>query len=422
MCAIFGAVSRKYYPELVDQVILGLSKQQHRGEDSAGAVYTNGRYVKHKKGFGLISQVLAPMIPEIKAHQPTMIIAQTRYKTSGNNSTRNIPPQWIDTHRGTFGFVHNGNIPELKRKMLSFEAQAKGGVEFEYDDNYPLNDTEFMLKKIFWLMDHQYDGNMQAAIRDFMYTTIGTYSAALLHREGIYVFRDPWGNRPYFRTDGDGAIFFASETSALKGLGNIVEIKPGQILHLNPDNKKLIQVGSISKKAPLAHCIFEEIYFAKPTSRTFSDEVEANFRFRTGQKLWDTLAPGFSSGVDFVCYMPESGRHAAQGFSFQSGIPLIDVYERDPYVTKTFIHPDPEYRKYLADLKYNLIPGRVKEKNIILIDDSIVRGTTLEKRIKELFLNGATKVHVVIASPPIVDECHWGIDMEQKKDLIASDK
>ena len=420
MCAIFGIIAKKSNLEIVSLFIKGFSRLQHRGYESAGAIYSNGNYVWTHKDFGTIAQVFTPeAIAEIKKHKPKMIIGQTHYSTSGNKSRRNIPPQWMDTLLGRFGLIHNGNIPNLDNKKIKLEQESNGDVRFEDDAEEVMNDTEFMLRNIVWLSD-QNNHNIFESITKFIDSVAGGYSAALISKDSVILFRDSWGNRPLFIAESDDAIFFASETCAFEGFGagNSWSLGPGYILELKASGN-YGNIYAVKKSEPLAHCVFENIYFARPDSHTFTNVSEKIFRFKLGQKL-SIWAPVLKA--DFITYLPNSGQPAAEGYAYQLKKPLIAVYVKDPHIQRTFIHPDPEERKKLAEIKYSLIKELVPGQRIVLIDDTIVRGTTIGTRVRELFEAGALEVHVRISAPPVISPCYYGINMPTKEELIASKK
>lgn len=431
MCGIFGAISAKPDTRLSEWVFFGLSQLQHRGQESAGVAYSDGNQLRIEKGEGLVSHVLTDdKIKEIVGHNTKLIIGQTRYSTSKGTSSRNIQPQWLDTLRGKLALVHNGNIPNLEEK----KAELMRTSDWQVDINTEANDSEFMLKKIFFLMTRN-GGNIQEAIREFMRTTNGSYSAALLTKNAIYIFRDSWGNRPLYFTQKDDIYLFASETCALEDYSSkITKVDPGRIIEFKlrsfeswTDKSDFVNVSGWQefcddKKQP-AHCVFEKIYFARPDSNTFGEEQEGSFRFRLGQKL-AKLFP--VPGADFVSGIPESGRPAAQGFAFESKLPTLDIYTRNPFILgRTFINPNPGDRASYSKKKYHLMKWVLKyakNKCVVLVDDSIVRGNTMKGKVAELLKAGAKEVHLRISSPPVVSQCFYGIDLPTKEELIAFNK
>ncbi len=426
MCGIFGAVSHKPDPQLPEQVFFGLSQLQHRGQESAGVAYSDGNQLWVEKAQGLVSHVLTDnKIQEIASHNPKMIVGQTRYSTSKGTSSRNIQPQWLDTLCGRLALVHNGNIPELEEKKENLRKMS----DLQVDIVFEANDTEFMLKKIYFFMTKN-GSNVEGAIKEFMETTNGSYSAALLTKNAVYLFRDPWGNRPFFFGSKNSTFLFASETCALRDCClKIFEVEPGRIIEIKPEYDNGLGWVDVKgwqnfpDKQKGACCVFEKIYLARPDSQTFGEEEEGSFRFRLGMKL-AKLFP--VTNADFVSCIPESGRPAAEGFAFQSGLPTIATYIRNPYILgRTFINPNPGDRASYSKKKYHFmkwILKYAKNKVVVLVDDSIERGTTLKGKIAEIKKAGAKEVHVRISAPRSTDPCFYGIDLPTKEELIAANK
>ena len=423
MCAIFGAIAKKPDPELIKKVIIGLETLQHRGEESAGVVYGNHQQVwKHKK-YGLVSQVFYPKrIRKIKSRQPTMIIGQTHYSTSGNQSKRNIPPQYVEPSRGRIGLIHNGNIPNLEQKKKALLSEADRDIRFDEDSAEIMNDSEFMVKYIDWLMRIKCGNDAFEAIKQFMLVIPGSYSAALLTRDGVYIFRDSYANRPLFWTETDEGVYFSSETCALEDFGGeIMDFAPGKIMEVLPDGKlgRTTRANHPTLGQNTAKCVFENIYFSMPDSSTFTSHTNSYFRHLLGQEL----ALNFPvENIDFVASVPESGRDAAQGFAHQSGKPYRDIYVRNKYVGRTFIHPTQKERERLAAKKYRLIKEKevLQDKIGVLVDDSIVRLTTMKRLVPLLRRAGVKEIHVRISCPPTISPCCYGIDMPSKEELVAA--
>ena len=271
---------------------------------------------------------------------------------------------------------------------------------------------------------------MDKAIKEFMETVDGSYSSALLKKDAVYLFRDPWGNRPLFISSKDGIILFASETCALEDYSSrITEIYPGRRIKISPvDNEwhcfvDIESCQAVPIRETKAHCVFEKIYFARPDSRTFGREAEGSFRFRLGCKLAKQFPV---PGADFVSGIPESGRPAATGFAFESGLPILDVYTRNPFILgRTFINPNPGDRASYSRKKYHLMKwvlDYAKNKSVVLVDDSIVRGNTLKGKVAQLINAGAKEVHLRISAPPVVNQCFYGIDLPTREELIAFNK
>ncbi len=415
MCGIFGAISAKPEPQLPEWVFFGLSHLQHRGQESAGVAYSDGKIVRIEKDYGLVSQVFTSnKIQEIVDHKPNIIVGQTRYSTSGGKSKRNIPPQYLDINmRGKIALLQNGNIPNVEEKIRELESN---GVVFNRGRSEPITDTEYMLRKIVWLIEEN-DLEPIEAIKKFMHSTNGSYSSALLLPDRVFIFTDPWKNRPLFWMQNEDTFFFASETCALNDHGSSArEVGPGQIIELRPGRKPKIVQGL--RKFRLAQCVFERIYFSRPDSRTFSKEDDEGFRNRLGQELAENFPV---ENADFVSYVPESGAPAAEGFSEKSGKPLRRIYIRNSYLPgRGFINPTLKDRETYSRWKYHLLRKKVKGKIIILVDDSIVRAITLKDKVKQLKKAGAKEVHVRISAPPTVKPCYYGIDFPTEEELFAS--
>ncbi|MBU4369231.1 amidophosphoribosyltransferase [Patescibacteria group bacterium] len=408
MCGVFGIISNKSKENLVEIAYLGLLHLQHRGQDAAGLAYNDNGRVRIEKGKGLVNHIFNSVKRrEIASHKPWIILGHTRYSTAGADSLINTQPHWIDTLKGRQALASNGDIPNLINEKKILEKQ---GVEFYTD-----NDGEFLLKKINFLASNK-EGNLLSAIIETMKSTAGSYSAALMVRDQIFIFRDPWGNRPFILGEKNGSIIFTSETCALDGVGAkfVREINPGEVIHINQKGElKSIQAIELKKKA---HCIFEHIYFARPDSKIFGQKEVGAFRYRLGKKL----AKAYPVKADFVTSVPDSGNFAAIGYSVEAKIPYRILLVRNPYIPRTFIMPGQQNREYLARLKYSVMKEILKTKNrVILVDDSIVRGTTNKAIIKMMREAGAKEIHLRISSPPIINPCHYGINTPTQEELIA---
>jgi len=408
MCGIFGAVAQKPRKELVDLIYLGLLHVQHRGQDSAGIAYSDRTRVRVEKGMGLVSHVFHQELREkIRADEPLMLTGHVHYSTSGKSSIVNTQPYWLDALEGRQALCSDGGVPNLREQRASLE---KNGVEF-----YTENDAEFLLKKINFLA-HKEERNVWKGIAEMMRTTPATYSAALLVRDRLFLFRDPWGNRPLFLGKKEDFTVFASETCALDKIGARVlrSIKPGEIATLYPSGE--IESQQIISYPRRAHCVFELIYFARPDSVVFGGEV-GTFRYHLGKRL----AHEHSVKADFVAAVPDSGNFAGAGFAKEIGIPFRILLVRNPYILRTFIMPSQEERSYLAEIKYSVMRAAFKKrKRLVLVDDSIVRGTTNRALIKMIREAGAEEIHLRISCPPIIGPCHYGIHTPKYEELVAN--
>lgn len=407
MCGIFGIAAFESKEELISSMYLGLSEVQHRGQDSTGIAYSDGKKVRVEKGMGLVSTVFtSDLLKKIKADQPKILIGHVRYSTSGESSPVNAQPHWLDTLGGRWALCSNGDVPGLAEQKQSLENK---GVDF-----YTSNDAEFLLKKIYLLTQEK--GSLREGIAEMMKSTCATYSATLLTKDKVYLFRDPWGNRPFVWGEKDNDIFFASETCGLKGLGidQYKEIEPGEIVTIESSGKiEHTQVINLSEKA---HCIFELIYFSRPSSIVFERDVRS-FRYLLGKQL----ALEYPAEADFVTPVPDSGVSAASGFKDISGLPYEILLERNRYTPRTFMMPKQAQREALARLKYAVLESVLKEnKRLVLIDDSIVRATTNREVIKTIRKAGAKEIHLRISCPPIIGPCCYGISTPTHQELIAN--
>ncbi|MDP3792343.1 MAG: amidophosphoribosyltransferase [bacterium] len=421
MCGIFGGITKEFHPDFVVDVIDGLSRLQPRGEEGAGILYSDGNQVWSHKKYGLVSQVFTPdKVKEIIERRPNMIIGQTHYSTSGNKTERNIPPPWIEPPRGRMGLVHNGNIPNLEIRKKDLESESREDIRFDRDPFEKMNDSEFMLKKIYWLMS-QNRWDIVKALSIFIETVPGSYSAAFLSRDGVLVFRDTYSNRPLFKLINDKVVYFGSETCAFPDLkaGHIRSFEAGEILRISPKGEVRSNIFVTAKNRNRAHCVFENIYFARPDSLTFTDRTESHFRRLLGKYLaMEDPVPD----ADFVVCVPESGRPFSEGFANEISKPALTYIIRDNYIGRTFIHPNQKERKILAKKKYSLVnePSVFKNKVVVLCDDSIVRLTTMRRLVPMILEAGAKEVHVRISAPPTISPCYYGIDMPDKKELVAA--
>jgi amidophosphoribosyltransferase len=420
MCAIFGAVSNEYNPDVIKLIVDRLTMINHRGYEAAGVVYSNGRHVWHHKDFGIVPQVFTEeVIDDMRRRRANLFISQTLYSTSIGRSTRNVPPQFFDTlPNGRYGLVHNGNLPNLDKKKKDLKAEAGDAIYFNEDDLEIMSDTEFMLKHLLWLIG-QNNWDTFEGIRQFIEITQGSYSAALLYKDGIYLFRDPWGNRPLFYAHTDKGIFFSSEDCALEYIGNesICEVLPGQIVSIS-ENGRVKDIKRVKCLDNYGHCVFENVYFARPDSHIFSKEFPiSEFRRRLGREL---AIHSPVPNADMITDIPDSGRCAAQGFGLKAETPFVSAYVKDKKVGRTFINPSAEIRRELAKIKCRLDRYLVKDKVVVIIDDSIVRGNTIEGKVKEMKKAGAKEVHVRISFPLIKYQCFHGMDFPTREELVGA--
>jgi len=389
--------------QVANTAFFGLFALQHRGQESAGIAVSNGETVHMEKGAGLVNTVFNQDL--LNTMQGSMAIGHTRYSTTGGQTYANVQPVACTTTYGDIAIAHNGNL--INTTELKQELMAMG--EVFYGDS----DSE-VLARIFAL--NLYRGPEEAA-REVMRRCKGAFSVTVLTPSQIIGFRDPNGIRPLVAGKiGENGYMLASETCAFGPVGATPEIhiKPGQIVIIDKNGMRLAE-GIESPGESM--CLFEMIYFARPDSEMFGTGLYGA-RLRMGERL----AIEHPVEADIVVPVPDSGTPAALGFSKASGIPFREGMMKSRYIHRTFIQPDQRMRELGVRMKLTPLTDHLKGKRIVLVDDSIVRGTTTKQLVKMMFESGATEVHVRITAPPIMHPCFYGIDMASKKELIAAVK
>ncbi|RKY27860.1 MAG: amidophosphoribosyltransferase [Candidatus Omnitrophota bacterium] len=396
MCGVFGVFGHKQASSLV---YLGLYALQHRGEESAGIASFDGKKIRLHKGMGLVSDVFDTKV--IKSLRGEISLGHNRYSTTGVSSAKNIQP-FLARHRGRHLLIaHNGNLTNTF--SLRKDLEEKGSI-FQ---------TTMDSEIIAHLLAHS-GLDSQSAIVEALSKLEGAYSLVLLIDGELIGARDPYGFRPLCLGKLDSSYILASETCALDliGASYIRDIEPGEILFISKDGLKSIK---LPKKDRYSFCIFEFIYFARPDSDIFGANV-----YLTRKSLGRQLAREFPSSVDIVMSIPDSGNYAAMGFAEESGIPLEVGMIRNHYVGRTFIQPSQMVRDFRVKVKLNPIKRVLKDKRVVIVEDSIVRGTTSKIRVKTLREAGAKEIHMRVSCPPLRWPCYYGIDFPTKKELIAS--
>jgi len=403
-CGVIGIFAPN--EDVARMTFFGLFALQHRGQEAAGMAVADGQIMSVYKEVGLVSQVFTPNAMEnLKGHYA---IGHTRYSTTGSSSLRNAQPFMIETIHGPLALAHNGNLvnsAELRNELMG------QGVGFSSS-----SDSEIMT-----MMLARNDGvTWEERIKTAMKKWVGAYSLVILTRDCVYAVRDPWGFRPLcigLLPSGGHAV--ASETGALQTLGceAIRDVKPGEVVSLSNSALKVMQ--AVPSVTPSAMCVFEHIYFARPDQVWDGINVH-HVRQRLGEELAREVINGQSGEfADVVIPVPDSSIPAAIGFSHVSGIPFNDGFIKNRYVGRTFIEPTDSLRKRGVALKFNVINENVRDKRVMVIDDSIVRGNTTGPLIKLLRNAGAKEVHMAITCPPIAHPCFMGVDMGRHEDLIA---
>jgi amidophosphoribosyltransferase len=400
MCGVFGI----YAPERdVSRVTyFALYALQHRGQESAGIAVGDGRRLTAQKDLGLVPQVFDEHA--LQALAGTMAIGHTRYSTTGSSRWPNTQPVVRHRRGRTVALAHNGNLTntdELRAEL------AASGVRLE-----TTSDTEVMAALIC-----EHPGTLAESVAAAMARIEGAFSAVVCDGERIVGFRDPDGIRPLMLGDVDGAPAVASETCAFDIVGgrHVRDVEPGELVELSADGVRAVQAVPVRQAGGAALCIFEFIYFARPDSR-LDGIVLHGARVRMGERL----AAEAPVDADVVIGVPDSGTPAAQGFARASGIPYVDGLVKNRYVGRTFIQPDQALRDNGVRLKFNPLPDAIEGRRVVVVDDSIVRGSTTRKLVQMLYAAGAREVHLRVSSPPVVSPCYYGIDMAEEGELIAA--
>ena len=382
----------------------GLFSLQHRGQESAGIAVSDGETIRIHSDMGLVNQVFRN--GELKALSGSMAIGHTRYSTTGSNQQCNVQPFLVDGANGRLALGHNGNIvdPIALQKRLT----KQWGCEFT-----STTDSE----PIAYLMANAPGATWEERASYCMRTLQGAYSAVSLTPDAVMGFRDPLGVRPLCLGKLDGGWIMASESCALDHLGAtfLRELEPGEIVII--DHNGLRSTICTPEQSNRALCIFEYIYLARPDSMLSNRLV-----YSTRSDMGARLAQEHPTDADVVIGVPDSATAAAVGYAQASGIPYSDGLVKNRYVGRTFMEPDQKSRDSGVRLKFNPLPEVVRDKRVVLVDDSIVRGTTTPHLVALVRRAGAAEVHVRVCSPPIRWPCYLGVDMSTRAELIASHK
>lgn len=402
-CGVFGVIS----PNTTDVASItyyGLYALQHRGQESCGIVINDDGVFSSYKDLGLVSEVFSP---DILANLPqgNMAVGHVRYGTTGGNNRNNCQPIEVNHQKGKMALAHNGN--------LSNAAELRNILELSGAIFHTTSDTETIAYIV--TRERLRTPSIEAALSAAMNTLDGAYSLVLMSSQKLICARDPYGFRPlcYGKTQ-DGMYIVASESCALKAIGAdfIRDIEPGEILVFGPDG--IVSHKEHCGKAKKKLCIFEYIYFARPDS--VIDKISVHgARIQAGK----ILARKHPVSADIVVGVPDSGLDAALGFSMESGIPYGIGLIKNKYIGRTFISPGQSTRLDQVKIKLSAIEESVKDKRVILIDDSIVRGTTSGRIVKLLREAGAKEIHMRISSPPFLHPCYYGTDIDSEEHLIA---
>jgi amidophosphoribosyltransferase len=391
------------HPNAAELTYYGLYALQHRGQESAGIVSAReeGSNFRIRRGMGLVGQVFSEQ--DLKDLTGTRAIGHVRYSTTGSSTIKNAQPITVETSRGQIAIAHNGNLVNAGR--LRAELEAAGSI-FQ-----TTTDSEVILH----LISRPNPAIGGGALAQALSRVHGAYSLVLMGEKELIGARDPFGFRPLVIGKLEDAIIFSSETCALDLIGAefVREVEPGEVVVADDDGLRSFKPHS--EPAREALCVFEFVYFARPDSQLGGRNV-SHARIRMGREL----ARMHPVEADIVVPVPDSGTYAAMGYSEQSGIPLEQAFVRNHYIGRTFIQPSQLIRDFNVRVKLNLIRSAVQGKRVIVVDDSIVRGTTARARVTNLREAGAREVHIRVSCPPHRFSCHYGIDFPDPKDLLAN--
>lgn len=397
-CGVFGA----FVPgeEAARLTFFGLFALQHRGQESAGIAVSDGDVVRMHKDMGLVSQIFTEDL--LKTLPGFISVGHTRYSTTGASALRNAQPIFCQSQVGEIAVAHNGNLINTKELRERMEAEGE-----HFDST---SDSEVMARLI---VRHMPLG-IEEAVRRTMSEIKGAFSVAILTPHALVAFRDPNGVRPLvFGKVRDGWMV-ASETCAFVPIGGTPEreLEPGEALIIDASGPRFFQAAE--NPAP-AMCLFEFIYFARPDSSMYGTSL-----YQARERMGEKLAEEHPVEADIVVPVPDSGIPAALGYSLRSGIAFREGMVKSRYIHRTFIQPDQRIRELGVRMKLTPLTDHIKGQRVVLVDDSIVRGTTTKQIVKLMRDAGAVEVHVRITAPPIKYPCFYGIDMASKGELIAS--
>lgn len=396
-CGIFGIFG---HPDAANMAYLGLYALQHRGQEAAGIVSSDGKKLYCEKSMGLVADIFTE--DRIKMLPGHAAIGHNRYSTTGDSISINIQPILVNFALGGLAIGHNGNL--VNAGILKDELEAYGSIFQSTMDS----------EVIIHLIAQSRMASLKERIVDALGHVQGAYSLVLITERELIAVRDPHGFRPLAMGSLDGATVFASETCAfdLIEAEYVRDVEPGEMVVVDKDG---IHSSFPLRQADPSHCIFEFIYFARPDSRVFGQNVYT-IRKAFGRRL----AMENPVDADVVIPVPDSGVPAALGYAEESGIPFDTGLIRNHYVGRTFIEPRQSIRHFGVKIKLNPVRDALKGKRVVVVDDSIVRGTTSKKIVKMIRNAGASEVHMRISSPPTIFPCFYGIDTPTRQELIAS--
>ena len=395
-CGVFAVYG---HPEAAKLTYLGLYALQHRGQESAGIAVSNGEQLTWHKGMGHVAEVFDERTLQELTGEAA--IGHTRYSTAGDTDLKNAQPLTVSCQRGQVALAHNGNL--VNAAGLRRDLESRGDI-FQ-----TTSDTEVLL--------HYFARSKQTglpeAVADALDRVQGAYSLVMLFKDALYGIRDPHGFRPLSLGRLGDAWVLASETCAFDLIGATFErdVEPGEMVILGRQGPTSLRFAPPQPK----QCIFEHVYFSRPDSVVFGRSVQAS-----REMLGRLLAREHPVAADMVVPVPDSGVAAAIGYAAESGIPLKFGLIRNHYIGRTFIEPAQAIRDFGVRLKLNPVRSLLEGQRVVLVDDSIIRGTTSRKIVRIVREAGAREVHVRISCPPTVSPCYYGIDTPTRAELIAA--
>jgi len=397
-CGVIGIFN---HPEAAELAYLGLYSLQHRGQEGAGIVSSDGNHVYRHVGEGLVNDVFSNpgILENLKG---SLAIGHNRYSTTGSSQKINVQPILVDSRDGPVALGHNGNL--VNAREIRTRLQEEGAI-FQ-----TTTDSEVIVH----LISRSRAPDFLGRVKDALVQVRGAYSLVILTRDRLIAARDPNGFRPFALGKLDGSHIVASETCAMDLIGAeyIRDIAPGEFLVIDRDG---IHSEQLCRKCEPKYCIFEFIYFSRPDSRIFCENVD-----KTRRKLGKYLALEHPAEADIVISVPDSSNTAAVGYARRSDLKFELGLIRNHYIGRTFIQPVQMIRHFNVKVKFNPVEGVLRDRRVVVVEDSIVRGTTLKVLTQLLRKAGAREVHIRVSSPPIRFPCYYGMDFPTRKELIAS--